>query len=123
MIDIPIFILVKADDAARELLESNSILRLWRFGSAPDDPQPPYVTWQVIGGVANNNIDSRPVSDHVDIQIDVYGTDDDEVGQVAKAVRDAIETECYVSRYGFADKDPATGMPHYNFDVSWIVNR
>mgnify|MGYP001098872560 CR=1 FL=1 len=123
MIDIPIFSLVKADDAARELLESNSILRLWRFGSAPDDPQPPYVTWQVIGGVANNNIDSRPVSDHVDIQIDVYGTDDDEVGQVAKAVRDAIETECYVSRYGFADKDPVTNMPHYNFDVSWIVNR
>ncbi|MFH4233220.1 DUF3168 domain-containing protein, partial [Acinetobacter baumannii] len=22
-----------------------------------------------------------------------------------------------------ADKDPVTGMPHYSFDVSWIVNR
>ncbi|TVT78611.1 tail completion protein gp17 [Acinetobacter colistiniresistens] len=123
MIDVPIFELVKASDDARSLLEADSILRVWRFGSAPDEPKPPYVTWQIIGGIANNNLDSRPDSDHPDIQIDVYGTDDDEVGQVAKAVRDAIELECYLTRYGFADRDPLTGMPHYNFDVSWIINR
>lgn len=123
MIDVPIFQLVKADSAARALLESDSILRVWRFGSAPDDPQTPYVTWQIIGGDASNNLDSRPVSDRVDIQIDVYATDDDVVGDVAKAVLHAIELDCYLTRYGFADRDLVTNMPHYNFDVSWIINR
>ncbi|MDR8320426.1 DUF3168 domain-containing protein, partial [Acinetobacter baumannii] len=49
--------------------------------------------------------------------------DEDVVDQVAEAIRFAIELDCYVVRYGEADKDPVTGMPHYSFDVSWIVNR
>ncbi|MFI7824366.1 DUF3168 domain-containing protein, partial [Acinetobacter baumannii] len=48
MIDVPIFKLARADPAVRALLESNNILRVWKFGSAPDDPETPYVTWQTI---------------------------------------------------------------------------
>ncbi|MFK8865591.1 DUF3168 domain-containing protein [Acinetobacter nosocomialis] len=123
MIDVPIFKLARADPAVKPLLESDGILRVWKFGSAPDEPQAPYVTWQTISGDSNSNLDSRPVSDNVIIQIDVYATDEDVVDQVAKAIRFAIELDCYVVRYGEADKDPVTGMPHYSFDVSWIVNR
>lgn len=123
MIDVPIFKLARADPAVKALLESDGILRVWKFGSAPDEPQAPYVTWQTISGDSNSNLDSRPVSDNVIIQIDVYATDEDVVGQVAKAIRFAIELDCYVVRYGEADKDPVTEMPHYSFDVSWIINR
>ncbi|HCU40447.1 MAG TPA: DUF3168 domain-containing protein [Acinetobacter nosocomialis] len=123
MIDVPIFKLARADPAVKALLESDGILRVWKFGSAPDEPQAPYVTWQTISGDSNSNLDSRPVSDNVIIQIDVYATDEDVVDQVAKAIRYAIELDCYVVRYGEADKDQVTGMPHYSFDVSWIVNR
>ncbi|PPC16987.1 hypothetical protein AbaHC9436_15810 [Acinetobacter baumannii] len=123
MIDVPIFKLARADPAVKALLESDGILRVWKFGSAPDEPQAPYVTWQTISGDSNSNLDSRPVSDNVIIQIDVYATDEDVVDQVAKAIRFAIELDCYVVRYGEADKDPVTGTPHYSFDVSWIVNR
>lgn len=123
MIDVPIFNLARADPAVTALLESNGILRVWKFGHAPDDPQTPYVTWQTISGDSNSNLDSRPVSDNAIIQIDVYATDEDVVDQVAKAIRFAIELDCYVVRYGEADKDPVTGMSHYSFDVSWIVNR
>ncbi|WP_407510151.1 tail completion protein gp17 [Acinetobacter baumannii] len=122
MIDVPIFKLARADPAVKALLESDGILRVWKFGSAPDEPQAPYVTWQTISGDSNSNLDSRPVSDNAIIQIDVYATDEDVVDQVAKAIRFAIELDCYVVRYGEADKDPVTGMPHYSFDVSWIVN-
>ncbi|EOZ9467699.1 DUF3168 domain-containing protein, partial [Acinetobacter baumannii] len=117
------FKLARADPAVKALLESDGILRVWKFGSAPDEPQAPYVTWQTISGDSNSNLDSRPVSDNAIIQIDVYATDEDVVDQVAKAIRFAIELDCYVVRYGEADKDPVTGMPHYSFDVSWIVNR
>ena len=79
------------------------------------------MTWQTISGDSNSNLDSRPVSDNAIIQIDVYATDEDVVDQVAKAIRFAIELDCYVVRYGEADKDPVTGMPHYSFDVSWII--
>ncbi|MDR8423699.1 DUF3168 domain-containing protein, partial [Acinetobacter baumannii] len=72
---------------------------------------------------SNSSLDSRPVSDSAIVQIDVYATDEDVVDQVAEAIRFAIELDCYVVRYGEADKDPVTGMPHYSFDVSWIVNR
>ncbi|MFH4175996.1 DUF3168 domain-containing protein, partial [Acinetobacter baumannii] len=89
----------------------------WKFGSAPEQPEAPYVTWQMITGDSNGNLDSRPVSDNAVIQIDVYATDEDVVDQVAKAIRYAIELDCYVVRYGEADKDPVTGMPHYSFDV------
>ncbi|EPF6070498.1 hypothetical protein J671_2262 [Acinetobacter sp. 1130196] len=123
MIDVPIFKLARADPAVKALLESDGILRVWKFGSAPDEPQAPYVTWQTISGDSNSNLDSRPVSDNVIIQIDVYATDEDVVELVAEAIRYAIELDCYVVRYGEADKDPVTGMPHYSFDVSWIVNR
>lgn len=97
--------------------------RVWRFGSAPEQPETPYVTWQIISGDSNSSLDSRPVSDSAIVQIDVYATDEDVVDQVAEAIRFAIELDCYVVRYGEADKDPVTGMPHYSFDVSWIVNR
>lgn len=123
MIDVPIFKLARADPVVTVLLESNGILRVWKFGRAPDEPVTPYVTWQTITGDSNSNLDSRPVSDNAIIQIDVYATDEDVVDQVAKAIRDAIELDCYVVRYGEAGKDPLTGMPHYSFDVSWIVNR
>jgi hypothetical protein len=123
MIDVPIFKLARADPTIIALLESNNILRIWKFGRAPDEPEAPYVTWQMITGDSNGNLDSRPVSDNAIIQIDVYATDEDVVDQVAKAIRYAIELDCYVVRYGEADNDPVTGMPHYSFDVSWIVNR
>lgn len=123
MIDIPIFKLARADPAVKELLESNDILRVWRFGYAPEQPEAPYVTWQLISGQPNNNIDSRPASDHAIIQIDVYATDADIVDQVADAIRSAIELDSYIVRYGEADNDPVTNMPHYSFDVSWIVSR
>ncbi|MFH4410480.1 DUF3168 domain-containing protein, partial [Acinetobacter baumannii] len=43
MIDVPIFKLARADPVVRALLESNSILRVWKFGSAPEQPEAPYV--------------------------------------------------------------------------------
>ncbi len=84
MIDVPIFKLARADPAVTALLESDGILRVWKFGSAPDEPQAPYVTWQTISGDSNSNLDSHPVSDNAIIQIDVYATDEDVVDQVAK---------------------------------------
>ncbi|MBF6911455.1 DUF3168 domain-containing protein, partial [Acinetobacter baumannii] len=74
MIDVPIFKLARADPAVKALLESDVILRVWKFGSAPDEPQAPYVTWQTISGDSNSNLYSRPVSDNAIIQIDVYAT-------------------------------------------------
>ncbi|AYX95798.1 DUF3168 domain-containing protein [Acinetobacter baumannii] len=123
MIDIPIFKIAKADPAVRSLLESDNILRVWRFGKAPEQPETPYVTWQIITGEPNNNLDSRPDSDNAVIQIDVYATDEDVVEQVAESLQFAIELDCYIVRYGEVDNDPITNMPHYSFDVSWVVNR
>ncbi|HDL2420156.1 TPA: DUF3168 domain-containing protein, partial [Acinetobacter baumannii] len=54
MIKVPIFKLARADPAVRALLESNNILRVWRFGSAPEQPETPYVTWQIISGDSNS---------------------------------------------------------------------
>jgi len=123
MIDVPIFKLAKADQAVRDLLESENILRLYPFARAPDEPQAPYATWQTVTGYPDNNLDSRPDSDRAVIQIDVYAVDIDTVKQVAKAIRDAIELDCYIVRYGEPDNDPVTNMPHCSFDASWIINR
>ncbi|MDR8085479.1 DUF3168 domain-containing protein, partial [Acinetobacter baumannii] len=44
MIKVPIFKLARADPAVRALLENNNILRVCKFGQAPEQPEAPYVT-------------------------------------------------------------------------------
>lgn len=91
-----------------------------RFSPAGDcdDPQPPYATWQVIGGVPSNSLGDAPDTDQYTIQIDVYATTLTASRDAAKALRDALEPHGYVVAYRGETKDPTTKLKKVSFDMS-----
>lgn len=122
MITTPLVNLCRASSAVREVL-GESPVRIYPFGLAPKDVGRPYAVFQTIGGSAAMYLGDVPDYDNASLQIDVYDNELAGAIQAAKAIRGAIESNCYVTRYDEDGKDPATGLKRCGFDVDWIVIR
>lgn len=59
----------------------------------------------------------------VTLQVDVYGVTGTSVRAVRDAIRDAIELQANVARWGGEARDPTTKNYRTSFDVDWIVQR
>lgn len=121
---VPIFAVCSASSAVNALI-GGEYLRLFPFG-LHESNEPliyPYVTWQGIGGQPENYLKQRPDADTFTIQVDVFADSPDEAINVAKAVRDAIETHAYITRWGGQGRDPESKRYNLSFDVDWIVRR
>ena len=118
----PIFTICNADPAVQAVL-GGAPVRLYPFGEAEDEVEKPYATWQGIGGAPENYLDQPPDIDSFALQVDVYGRTAEDARAAAKAIRDAIEPHAQITRWNGEDKDTATGLYHYSFDVDWWVNR
>ena len=118
----PIFSICAASADVTSLLGS-SPTRLYPFGMQDDNVIYPYAVWQNIGGAPENYLKQRPDADTFSLQVDVYADSPDDVVSVAKALRDAIETHAYITRWGGQQQDAETKRYRYSFDVDWIVTR
>jgi len=118
----PIF---KACTASAEVLRifGTNPTRVYPFGLVEQPPQRPYVVWQTIGGEPAQYLGDRPDVDGYSLQIDVYTDDPASLLPAARAIRDAIEGQAYVTRWGAQVKDPETKLYRYSFDVDWLVPR
>jgi hypothetical protein len=119
----PIFSVCSADPGVAQLLGSGVDCRLYLFGEAPAGVAKPYAVWQTIGGEPENYLADRPDTDRFELQIDAYGVTASQVRGVAKAIRDAIETQAYVVRWNGDSHDDQTKTFRYSFDVDWWVAR
>lgn len=119
----PIFAVCSADPGVAVLLGSGVDCRLYLFGEAPAGVAKPYAVWQTIGGEPENYLADRPDTDRFELQIDAYGVTASQVRDVAKAIRDAIETQAYVVRWNGDSHDDQTKTFRYSFDVDWWVAR
>lgn len=117
-----IFTTCAASQAVKDLLGTNPV-RLYPFGMQDDSIVYPYAVWQNIGGSPENYLNQRPDADRYSLQVDVYGDTDADVIAVARALRDAIETKAYITRWGDQSRDPETKRYRYSFDVDWITIR
>lgn len=117
----PIFAVCAASQAVRDLL--GSPVRLYPFGLQDDNIVYPYALWQNISGVPENYLDRRPDVDSYTLQVDVYSDTVTSAQEVAKALRDVIEPNAYITRWGAQSRDPETKRFRYSFDVDWIVKR
>ena len=68
----------------------------------------PYAVWQVVNGVPENYLAGRPDLDGFTLQVDVYAATGDSARKVRDAIRDAVELEAYVTRWGTEGRDPET---------------
>lgn len=119
----PIYQLCSQAAAVTALLGTGADLRLYSFGEAPEGVTKPYAVWQLVNGEPENYLAGRPDADGVTLQIDVYGTTGTSVRQVRDAMRDAIELQAYITRWGGEGRDPTTKNYRTSFDVDWIVQR
>ncbi|MCK2124402.1 DUF3168 domain-containing protein [Pseudomonas sp. PNPG3] len=118
----PIYEVCAADPAVVALLGPD-IIRLYSFGEAPEKVAKPYAVWQLVNGSPENYLAGRPDVDGVTLQVDVYAATGDSARKVRDAVRDAIELDAYVTRWGVEGRDPETKNYRASFDVDWMVHR
>ncbi|MBF8805383.1 MULTISPECIES: DUF3168 domain-containing protein [Pseudomonas] len=109
--------------AVTALLGAGTGMRLYSFGEAEQGAAKPYAVWQVVSGSPENYLAGRPDVDNVTLQVDVYATTGDSARQVRDAIRDAIELDAYVTRWGIEGRDPETKNYRASFDVDWWVPR
>ncbi len=118
----PIFAVCAANQAVKDLLGTNPV-RLYPFGMQDDNIVYPYAVWQNIDGSPENYLNQRPDADRYSLQVDVYGDTDIDVIAVSRALRDAIEGNAHITRWGEQTRDQETGKYRYSFDIDWIVQR
>ncbi|AYN10198.1 DUF3168 domain-containing protein [Pseudomonas putida] len=109
--------------AVTALLGVGTGMRLYSFGEAEQDVAKPYAVWQIVNGTPDNYLAGRPDLDGFTLQVDVYATTGDSARKVRDAIRDAVELEAYVTRWGVEGRDPETKNYRASFDVDWMVHR
>lgn len=86
--------------------------RIYQHGAAPQGTASPYVTWFVVSGVPENNLDADPPADAWSIQVDIWTTNTrDGITQadtLSQAIRDAIEDRFHITNIGGDAQDYAT---------------
>lgn len=109
--------------AVTALLGVGTAMRLYSFGEAEQGVAKPYAVWQVVSGGPENYLAGRPDLDSVTLQVDVYAITGDSARAVRDAIRDAVELDAYITRWGDEGRDPETKNYRASFDVDWMVHR
>ncbi|MDN5519196.1 DUF3168 domain-containing protein [Pseudomonas sp.] len=109
--------------AVTALLGAGTGMRLYSFGEAEQGVAKPYAVWQIVSGSPENYLAGRPDLDSVTLQVDVYAATGDSARKVRDAIRDAVELDAYVTRWGVEGRDPETKNYRASFDVDWMVSR
>lgn len=118
----PIFATCAADPAVTALL-GTAPTRLYPFGEAPQGVAYPYAVWQTVGGAPESYLAGRPDLDGYRLQVDVYAETGSSARAVAEALRDAIELNANITRWGGESSDSETGRCRISFDVDWLTHR
>lgn len=121
----PIYKVAKQSAAVLALLGGPDP-RLYPWGWNDDGKSPvayPYAVFQVVTGNPENYLAGRPDADSVTLQVDVYAKTAASARNVAAALREAIELDCYITSWRGEDRDTETKSFHIGFDTDWIVQR
>lgn len=117
-----IFQTLKASSAVKAIVGTNPP-RIYRHGDAPQDTERPFVTWFVVSGVPENNLSSLPTNDVYTVQIDCWHQTDSGVELLATAVRDAMESVCYMTAVVVNMREPETRLFRVGIQFDFVTNR
>lgn len=118
----PVFSICSADATVRALLGVNPT-RLFPFGEAPQNIQKPYAVWQMVSGSPENFLNQRPDIDSYSVQVDVYDLSAEGARSVAAALRDALEDNAHITRWGLQGRDTETRNYRVSFDATFWTPR
>ncbi len=117
-----VFQQLKSSQAVKDIVGVNPP-RIYRHGSAPQDTSRPYITWEVISGVPDNNLSDLPPSDRITVQVDVWHQTDSGVEALAIAARDAIEPIAHMTGIPINLREPETRLYRIGLQFDWILSR
>lgn len=100
----------------------NKLPRLYPFGEAPQNTPKPYAVYQIISGAPDNTL-TVPESDHLSVQVDVFGRSQAEAMNAFTVLRDAVQHKGYVTGYNINGREDDTKLWRLSFDVDWIIDR
>lgn len=119
----PIFTYVAASNAVKALIGSSPV-RFYPFADAPQTVTKPYAVWQTVAGSPENYLGQVPDTDSYTTQIDVYSqASATQCRDIARAIRDAIEPHCHITRWGAEEREADTMLYRISFDAEWFVYR
>ena len=118
----PLFELI-SDDSDISAIFGTDPVRVWPFGSAPDEADLPYAVWQTVSGGPENYISNTPDMDTFLVQIDVYAETATEAREGAEALRDAIEPYAHITAWRGESRDTETKNYRYSFDIEFLTAR
>ncbi|ARP89823.1 hypothetical protein CAL14_05570 [Bordetella genomosp. 9] len=97
--------------------------RIFRHGSAPQDVQKPYITWFSVAGQPYDQISGPPCGDFDSVQIDSWSMDDEEVEEMATAVRAALDAEGIANRLVLDNRETDTKLYRIGIEADFIRSR
>ncbi|HKK31098.1 MAG TPA: DUF3168 domain-containing protein [Alphaproteobacteria bacterium] len=120
---LPAVFPILAGDSGVTGFIGTSPARVYRHGDAPQTVVAPYVTWFVVSGTPENELDELPKVDNYTVQVDCWSDSDAEVEQMAAAVRDALEAEYHMTAVGPNGRDPETKRYRIGMSFTFWTSR
>lgn len=118
----PVFTLLVDDSYLSALLGANPF-RVFPFGNAPQNVEKPYVTYTVYDGTPVNSLGDAPDRDTLHTQIDVWAEDGTESTDIAKAIRDLLETHAHMTSFTAEPPEETTGLYRCRMDFDFLTAR
>lgn len=97
--------------------------RIAGFGEIHQDELRPYITWQIVAGVPENQLSDVPDTDLIQVQLNCYHATEAGVQALVEGVRDAIEPVAHVTGYPVVQRESATRLYVVAIQVDWWLNR
>lgn len=116
----PIFETLAAETSVTGYFGVNPV-RVFPFGEADQKTERPYAVWQVVSGSPENYLAGAADLDQFTLQIDVYARDATMARLSAKAIRDALTNQAYLTSFNGEFRDSVTRDYRYSFNVDWYT--
>lgn len=115
----PIYSTLRASSAVVAIVGN----RIGRHGEIHGDATRPYITWQQINVVPENELSAAPDTDLVTVQINCMHETDAGVEALAKAVRDAVEPFAHITGMPVDQRDAETRLYWIAIQLDWWLAR
>lgn len=115
----PIYSILSADSGVAALAGD----RIYPHGEAPADVAKPYVTWFLVSGIPENELDGTPSVDRCTVQIDCWSETSVGIVALATAVRDAIEPHAHVTAVQINGREADTKLYRIAIQIDYWLSR
>jgi hypothetical protein len=97
--------------------------RIYRHGAAPQDVAKPYITWSVSMNMPQDVLNAQPCHDKDTVQIDCWSETDQEIENLAYAVRAALDSTLISNRIMLDTRENDTKLYRISIEADFIRSR